>query len=38
MGLDKPAHVFQLGSTVEEMVNMVAITVINAQENAKRKK
>jgi malate dehydrogenase (oxaloacetate-decarboxylating)(NADP+) len=38
LGLDKPAHVFQLGSTVEEMVNMVAITVINAQENAKRKK
>lgn len=38
MGLDKPVHVFQLGSTVEEMVNMVAITVINAQENVKRNK
>jgi malate dehydrogenase (oxaloacetate-decarboxylating)(NADP+) len=37
MGLSKPVHIFQHGASVEEMVNMVAITVINAQELEKVK-
>jgi malate dehydrogenase (oxaloacetate-decarboxylating)(NADP+) len=37
MGLDKPAHVFQLGASVEEMVNMSAVAAIDAQQKAKRK-
>ena len=32
MGMGKPVHVFQLGASVEEMVNMAAIAVIDAQE------
>lgn len=37
MGLDKPAHVFQLGASVEEMINMSAVAAIDAQQKAKRK-
>ena len=37
MRLDKPAHVFQLGASVEEMVNMSAVAAIDAQQKAKRK-
>jgi len=37
MGMGKPVHIFQLGASVEEMVNMAAITVIDAQEKEKRK-
>jgi len=37
MGLEKPAHVFQLGARVEEMVNMSAVAAIDAQQKAKRK-
>jgi len=37
LGLDKPAHIFQLGASVEEMVNIAAIAVVDAQEKAKRK-
>ncbi|WP_338409452.1 NADP-dependent malic enzyme [uncultured Flavobacterium sp.] len=36
MGLDKPVHIFQLGASVEEMVNMAAVSVVDAQEKAKR--
>src|SRR5690606_1617104 len=36
MGLDKPVHIFQLGASVEEMVNMAAVAVVDAQEKAKR--
>ena len=36
MGMDKPVHVFQLGASVEEMVNMVAVAVVDAQEKHKR--
>ena len=32
MGLDKPAHIIQLGASVDEMVNIAAIAVIDAQE------
>jgi len=37
MGLNKSAHVFQLGASVEEMVNMSAVAAIDAQQKAKRK-
>lgn len=37
MGLDKPAHVFQLGASVEEMINMSAVAAVDAQQKAKRK-
>ena len=36
MGLDKPAHIFQLGASVEEMVNMAAVAVVDAQEKSKK--
>ncbi len=37
LGLDKPVHIVQLGASVEEMVNMAAVAVVDAQEKAKRK-
>jgi malate dehydrogenase (oxaloacetate-decarboxylating)(NADP+) len=37
MGLKKPAHVFQLGASVDEMVNMSAVAVVDAQQKSKRK-
>jgi malate dehydrogenase (oxaloacetate-decarboxylating)(NADP+) len=33
LGLRKPVHVLQLGSSVREIVNMVAIAVVEAQES-----
>ena len=38
LGMEKPAHIFQLGASVEEMVNMVAVAVVDAQEKEKRLK
>jgi malate dehydrogenase (oxaloacetate-decarboxylating)(NADP+) len=35
MGLKKPAHILQLGASVDEIVNMTAIAVIDAQEKSK---
>ena len=37
LGLDKPVHIFQLGASVEEMVNMAAVAVVDAQEKLKNK-
>ena len=37
LGLDKPVHIFQLGASVEEMVNMATIAVIDAQEKQSKK-
>lgn len=34
LGLNKPVHVLQLGSSVRQIVNMVAIAVIDAQSKA----
>ncbi|MFN6036891.1 MAG: phosphate acyltransferase, partial [Bacteroidota bacterium] len=31
MGLRKPAHILQLGSSVREIVNMITIAVVDAQ-------
>ncbi len=36
MGLKKPAHILQLGASVDEMVNMAAVAVIDAQNKAKK--
>jgi malate dehydrogenase (oxaloacetate-decarboxylating)(NADP+) len=38
LGMDKPVHIFQLGASVEEMVNMVAVAVVDAQEKDKKLK
>jgi malate dehydrogenase (oxaloacetate-decarboxylating)(NADP+) len=38
LGLDRPVHIFQLGASVEEMVNMAAVAVVDAQEKEKRYK
>ncbi len=38
MGMEKAVHVFQLGASVEEMVNMVSFAVVDAQEKDKRKR
>jgi len=37
MGLNKPAHLIQLGASVDEIVNMVCIAVVDAQERKKSK-
>ncbi|WP_179334333.1 NADP-dependent malic enzyme [Winogradskyella costae] len=36
MGMRKPVHILQLGASVDEIVNMTAIAVIDAQEREKR--
>ncbi|MGB5171214.1 MAG: NADP-dependent malic enzyme [Eudoraea sp.] len=38
LGLRKAVHVLQLGASVDEMVNMTAVAVIDAQEREKRRK
>ena len=32
MGLKKPVHIIQLGASVDEMVNMAAVAVVDAQQ------
>ncbi|AOW20882.1 NADP-dependent malic enzyme [Urechidicola croceus] len=36
LGLKKPAHIIQLDASVDEMVNMAAVAVIDAQNKSKR--
>ena len=36
MGLSKPVHVLQRGATVEEIVNMAAIAVVDAQKQSQQ--
>ncbi len=38
VGLSKSVHILQMGASVDEVVNMTAIAVIDAQEREKRKK
>ncbi len=38
MGLTKPAHVLQLGASVDEIVNMTALAVVDAQNKSGKKK
>jgi malate dehydrogenase (oxaloacetate-decarboxylating)(NADP+) len=33
LGMNKPVHILQLGSSIREIVNMVAIAVVDAQKN-----
>ena len=37
MGMSKAVHVLQLGASVEEMVNMSAVAVVDAQKKSKLK-
>ncbi|HEX5742561.1 MAG TPA: phosphate acyltransferase, partial [Flavobacteriaceae bacterium] len=36
MGLKKPAHIIQLGATVDEIVSVVCVAVVDAQEKQKK--
>lgn len=36
LGMNKPVHILQLGASVDEMVNMAAIAVVDAQEKERR--
>ncbi|RXP64569.1 NADP-dependent malic enzyme [Lutibacter sp. HS1-25] len=36
MGLRKPVHILQLGASVDEIVNMACVAVVDAQENSKK--
>jgi malate dehydrogenase (oxaloacetate-decarboxylating)(NADP+) len=36
MGLKKPVHVLQLGASVDEIINMAAIAVVDAQKKASK--
>ena len=36
MGMRKPVHILQLGANVDEIVNMTAIAVIDAQQKEKQ--
>ena len=38
LGFNKPVHIIQLGASVDEMVNMAALAVVDAQQKEKRKK
>lgn len=38
LGLRKAVHILQLGASVDEMVNMTAVAVIDAQERERRKR
>jgi malate dehydrogenase (oxaloacetate-decarboxylating)(NADP+) len=38
IGMAKPVHILQLGASVDEIVNMTAISVIDTQEREKRQK
>ena len=36
MGMRKPVHILQLDASVDEIVNMTAIAVIDAQQKEKK--
>jgi len=36
LGLEKPVHILQLGSSVQQIVNMVVMTAFDAQKNKKK--
>lgn len=35
LGMSKPVHIIQLGASVDEMINMAAVVVVDAQEKEK---
>ncbi|GHC42198.1 NADP-dependent malic enzyme [Ulvibacter litoralis] len=38
LGMRKPVHILQLGASVEEIVNMAAVAVVDAQQKEKRRR
>ena len=38
MGMAKPVHILQLGASVDEIINMAAVAVIDAQEKEKQER
>lgn len=38
LGMRKPVHILQLGASVEEIVNIAAVAVVDAQEKEKKEK
>jgi len=36
MGLKKPVHILQLGASVDEIVNMACVAIVDAQENSSK--
>lgn len=38
MGMNKPVHILQLGSSIREIINMVAIAVVDARHHEKKEK
>lgn len=38
LGMRKPVHILQMGASVDEIVNMTAVAVVDAQQKEKRKK
>ena len=38
LGMKKPVHILQLGASVEEIVNMAAVAVVDAQQKEKRER
>lgn len=38
LGMNKPVHILQLGAAVEEIVNMTAVVVVDAQEKERKQK
>ena len=36
LGMSKPVHILQLGASVDEMVNMAAVAVVDAQNKARK--
>ncbi|CAL2103962.1 NADP(+)-dependent malate dehydrogenase [Tenacibaculum sp. 190130A14a] len=38
LGMSKPVHILQLGASVDEMVNMAAVAVVDAQNKEKKNK
>jgi malate dehydrogenase (oxaloacetate-decarboxylating)(NADP+) len=38
LGMRKPVHILQLGASVEEIVNMAAVAVVDSQQKEKREK
>jgi len=38
LGMRKPVHILQLGASVEEMVNIAAVAVVDAQQKEKQQK
>ncbi|OSY87142.1 malic enzyme [Tenacibaculum holothuriorum] len=38
LGMSKPVHILQLGASVDEMVNMAAVAVVDAQNKEKKRR